>query len=234
MLTGSPKCPSKETCRLKQMPIRFCFKIDMTKQIQSTDNQILRRIYGKGRGWVCTSASFQDLGSPTAVRLALMRHTRSGVIRKLSRGLYVYPRQDKQLGVLAPSVDAIAAALKIRHAIRLQPSGAYAANLLGLSDQVPMKVVFLTDGINRHVQVGKLRIIFKRTTPRNISTAGRISGLVIQALRHLGQRQVNDSVISALQCRLGSRDKKQLLADLRYAPAWIGAIMRKIGKSKSS
>jgi hypothetical protein len=222
--------PYGKACNLKQIHIRFCFKNKMAKQTQSTDSKILNRIIAKGRGWVFTSANFQDLGSPTAVRLALMRHTRKGVIRQLARGLYDYPRQDKQLGVLAPSVEAIADALKIRHAIRLQPSGGYAANQLGFSEQVPMKVVYLTDGTNRQVKVGRLRIILKRTSPKNMATAGKVSGLVIQALRHLGRQHIDTDTISALRRRLGSHDKKQLLKDLRYAPAWIGGVMRKIGE----
>lgn len=198
----------------------------------STDNRVLSRIFGRGRGSVFTSADFQDLGSPTAVRLALLHHTRDGIIRQLSRGLYDYPKQDPQLGLLSPSVDAVAKALTFRHSIRLQPSGGYAANLLGLSEQVPMKVVFLTDGINRHIQIGKLQIILKRTTPRNMATAGKISGLVIQAIRHLGQRNIDSSIVDKLRRRLSSKDKKQCLADLRHAPAWVATVMHRIAGGK--
>lgn len=202
----------------------------MGKHVQSIDNKVLSRIYGHDRGWVFTPADFRDLGSPTAVRLALMRHVRAGTIRQLARGLYDFPRRDPQLGVLAPSVDAIANALKTRHAIRLQPSGGYAANLLGLSDQVPMKIVFLTDGSNRRIPLGKLQIILKRTTPRNMATADKMSGLVIQALRHLGARHVDDHIVASLRRRLSAADKKQLLLDLRYAPAWIARIMQQVAE----
>jgi hypothetical protein len=131
---------------------------------------------------------------------------------------------------LAPAIDTIAKAITDRDAIRLQPSGAYAANLLGLSDQVPMKVVFLTDGPTRHIRLGRQEIILKRTTPRNMATSGRISGLVIQALRYLGRNHVDDSVTETLQRRLNESDKKKLLKDIRYAPAWIAAIMRKVAQ----
>ena len=121
----------------------------------------------------------------------------------------------------------MANALKGRDATRLQPSGAYAANLLGLSNQIPMKIVFLTDGASKCVKLGKQEIILKRTTPRNMATAGRISGLVIQALRHLGQRHVDESVLHTLDRCLSNDDKKQLAKDLRYAPAWIADLLRK-------
>jgi Family of unknown function (DUF6088) len=124
----------------------------------------------------------------------------------------------------------VAHALKGRDATRLQPSGAYAANLLGLSNQVPMKVVFLTDGTSKRVLLGKQEIILKRTTPRNMATAGSISGLFIQALRHIGQKHIDDSILHALEKQLRDDDKKQLIKDLQYAPAWIADIMRNIAK----
>ena len=89
---------------------------------------------------------------------------------------------------------------------------------LGLSTQVPMKVVYLTDGRPRTVQVGKRQIILKRTTPRNMATAGRSSGLVIQALRHLGRENVDERIIAQLDRRLDDNARRQLMNDIRYAP----------------
>lgn len=171
----------------------------MARHTHSTDINILNRIYGKGRGWVFTPTHLKDLGSRDAVASALKRHKKAGTIRQLARGLYDYPVQHRVLGIVAPSADAIARALVGRDAIRLQPAGAYAANLLGLSEQVPSKVVFLTDGPNRKVRVGTQEIILQRTTPRNMATAGRKSGTLIQALRHLGKDQVDDKVIAILR-----------------------------------
>ena len=93
-----------------------------------------------------------------------------------------------------------------------------------------MKVLFLTDGPSKHIQLDKQEIILKRTTPRNMATAGRISGLVTQALRHLGQKHADQSVIKKLKRRISDDDKKQLIKDLKYAPAWIADIMRNIAK----
>ncbi len=200
----------------------------MDKTRQSVDSAILDRIYGHKRGWVFTPDHFSGLGSRDAVASALKRYKQSGLIRQLARGLYDFPRTDEQLGVLMPSADEIAKALAGRDALRIQPSGAYAANLLGLSTQTPMKRVYLTDGRSRTVQVGKQQIILKNTTPRNMATAGKISGLVIQALRHLGQEQVTDEVIATLDRRLDEAARKQLMKDIRYAPAWIAAIFRQL------
>jgi hypothetical protein len=125
-------------------------------------------------------------------------------------------------------MDAIAEALQTRDAVRLQPSGGYAANILGLSTQVPMRVLFLTDGPARKIQIGKLEIRLKHTTPRNMATAGRISGTVIQALRWLGRRHVDDDIVAKLQRRLDDDAKAQLRKDIGYAPIWIAEIIRKI------
>jgi hypothetical protein len=205
----------------------------MIKNPHSVDTAVLDRIHGHGRGWVFTPDHFRDLGSRDAVASALKRYKQSGKIRQLDRGLYDYPRTDDLLGVLLPSTDDIAKALTGRDAIRLQPSGAYAANLLGLSTQVPMKVVYLTDGRSRTVQVGNQQILLKHTTPRNMKTAGKISGLVIQALRHLGRDQVDDDVVSQLDQRLDDAARKQLMKDIRYAPSWIAEIFRQLVRPNS-
>ena len=200
----------------------------MEKSKKNIDNKVVSRIYGHGRGWVFTPNHFKDLGSRDAVASALKRHKQSGLIRQLARGVYDYPKIDPELGLLEPSIDYIAQALAGRDATRLQPSGAYAANLLGLSTQVPTKIVYLTDGRPRTVQIGKRQITLKQTTPRNMATAGRISGLVIQALRHLGSRHVDAAIIEAVKKRLSASDRKRLLADIRHAPAWIADIIRKV------
>jgi len=198
--------------------------------VQSIDNKIVSRIYGKKRGWVFTPMHFLDLGSRMAVDQALGRLMKSGTIRRLARGLYDYPAKHPDFGILPPNYDRIAQALVGRDNLKIQPSGAYAANLLGLTEQVPAKIVFFTDGPNRKVQVGKRTIILKRTTPRNMATAGRISGLVIQALRYLKQSNIDSTTIMKLKRRLSDNDKKTLMSDIRYAPAWIGDIFRKINE----
>jgi len=198
----------------------------MTKQAQSIDYKVLNRIYGHRGGWVFTPAHFLDLGSRTAIAAALKRHKKAGVIRQLDRGLYDYPIDHPTLGRIAPSADAVARALARRDAVRLQPTGAYAANILGLSEQVPTRIEFLTDGPSRRVKFGQQEIVLKGTTPRNMATAGRKSGTIVQALRHIGQRHVNDRTLAILKRQLTKKDREQLLKDLRYAPVWIAEILR--------
>jgi len=201
--------------------------------MQSIESKALSRIYGKKRGWVFTPAHFLDLGNSASINQALKVLCDRGSIRRLARGLYDYPRKHSKLGPLTPSPEAIAEALAGRDQIRIQPSGAYAANLLGLSLQVPAKRIFLTDGSNRTVNVGNQTITLKRTTPRNMATAGRISGLVIQALRHLGQKNVHNEMLSKLAQRLSAEDREVLMRDIKLAPAWITEIFRDLAEKKA-
>lgn len=196
--------------------------------MKSIVTKLKKRIYSKDRGFVFTKSHFLDLGSRMAVAKALERLADAGDIRRLARGLYDYPEKHPTLGDLPPNYERIAQALAGRDSLKIQPSGSYAANLLGLSEQVPAKIVFLTDGANRIVQVKNQQIVLKRTTPKNMATAGSVSGLVIQALRYLGKNHIDDKVIGILKARLTIDDKKQLMRDFRYAPAWIGSIFKQL------
>lgn len=206
----------------------------MTKHLKSSGSQILSRIRSKRRGWVFTPGDFADLGSRTAVGKALMRHARAGTIRQLARGLYDFPVHDKRFGTVPPSDESIANALKGKDAFRLQPSGGHAANLLGLSAQVPMRTVFLTDSRSRKVRLGRREIVLKNTSARHLATAGRISGVVIQALRWIGRRHLDESTLATLRRNLTDEDKQQLLKDIRYAPEWIADVMRQVAQTASA
>ncbi len=200
------------------------------KATQSIDSRLLARIQGWGRGSVFVPSDFLDLGSREAVDLALHRLARKGTIRRLARGVYDFPKEHPVLGLLAPSADAVARALAGRDRTRLQPAGAYAANILGLSEQVPAKAVFLTDGPSRTVKIGPTTVQLRRTTPRNMEAAGRLSGLLMQALRELGEEHVTPERREYLKRTLPADIRRELLKDLRLAPAWMHPIFRELAE----
>jgi hypothetical protein len=177
---------------------------------------------------VFTPRHFLDLASRPAITSALRRQTQEGTIRQLGRGLYDFPRLHPSLGQLSPTPEALAKAMAGRDRVRLQPSGAYAANLLGLSEQVPAKVVFLTDGPSRVVQVGSMTVRLRRTTPRNMAAAGRPAGLVIQAFRYLGPERVTAERIARLRQTLPADDRRSLLKDLTVAPEWMHRSLKEL------
>ena len=200
------------------------------KQPQSIDSRILAAINGRGRGSVFVPADFLDLGSREAVDIVLHRLARKGTIRRLARGVYDFPKEHPVLGPLLPSAEAVAEALAGRDCTRLQPAGAYAANALGLSEQVPAKAVFLTDGPTRTVKIGSTTIQLRRTTAKNMAAAGRLSGLLIQALRGLGKEHVTPERREHLKRTLPADKRRELLKDLRLAPAWMHPIFRELAE----
>lgn len=198
------------------------------------DASVRQLIQKTSAGKVFTPADFLHLGSRAAVDQALSRLVRQGAIRRLRRGFYDKPREHEIFGILLPDTTEIAQAVAEKSQLRLQPSGAYAANLLGLSEQVPLKLTFLTDGASRTVTVGKQTVMLKHTTPKNMATAGRISGLLIQALRHMKQTQMDLKAISKLRQTLSDADKLILRQDAHLAPAWIGKIMQQLSDGEGT
>ena len=201
-----------------------------TKSTQSVDSRLLANIHGSGRGFVFVPADFLDIGSREAIGIALHRLARKGTIRRLARGVYDFPKQHPVLGPLSPSAEIVARALAGRDHTRLQPAGAYAANALGLSEQVPAKAVFLTDGPSRTVKIGPTTIQLRRTTARNMAAAGRLSGLLIQALRELGNEHITAERRAHLKRTLPADKRRDLLKDLRLAPAWMHPIFRELAE----
>lgn len=202
--------------------------------MQDTEQEILRRIRGSGNGWCFTPTDFADLGGTSAVWTALHRLTQRGLIRRLARGLYDFPRTDTEIGTLSPDPDAVAQAFARSRRIRVQPAGAYAANLLGLSEQVPARIVFLTDGTPRRIRFRNQEIVLRRTTPRNMTTAGQISGTVIQALRYIGKERITAAHRQTLQRRLSAGAKKQLFKDRVNAPGWMRRLLEEIAGEDQS
>lgn len=203
----------------------------MKNSRQTVDKKVLSRIYGSKGGAVFAPGDFLDLGSRRAVDLVLHRLVKRQVLRRLARGLYEYPRTHPVLGTLSPDIQKVAKALAGKDRLRFQPAGAYAANLLGLSEQVPAKIVFLTDGPTRRVTIGKLEIHLRRTTPRNMAAAGKLSGLLIQAFRSLGEQHITAKRMAHLKRVLPEKERRKLLKDLPVAPTWMHPLFRELAES---
>ncbi len=112
--------------------------------------------------------------------------------------------------------------------LRIQPSGAYAANLLGLSEQVPAKVVFLTDGSAKKIKIGNTDVTFKKTTPKNMQLAGTTAGLVIQAFKYMGKDHITPQIAARLLARLNDSDRQLLLSNLSASPMWIAKLIKSV------
>ena len=168
-------------------------------------------------------------GEVKAVGKSLERLTAKGDIIRLARGIYLYPEIDTVLGlgVLVPSIEQIAEMIARRDKARIVPTGIYALNRLGISTQVPMNVVYLTDGASRKVNLGNGRSIqFKYTTPRNLSFTNPLAMLVTFALKEIGKDNVTDDIAKQIKSVLQKEQKENVLADEALMPAWIRTFTR--------
>jgi hypothetical protein len=170
---------------------------------------------------------FLEYGNSESVKKSLFRLKEKGILVSLAHGIYLYPKIDKELGTLFPSTEEIAKAIARRDKAKIALTGIFALNKLGLSTQVPMKVIYLTDGAARTIKVGKRTITFKKTTPKNLLAKGEISSLVIQALKTIGQKKVKPETIRKIQALLEKEEKEYILHDAKLAPTWINEILIK-------
>jgi hypothetical protein len=202
----------------------------MNKHCDSIDAAILARIRTGAKNRVWTAADFLDLGSRAAVDKALSRNCRTGYLRRAGRGLYHQPRRDPLLGDLGPDFDAWNDLLRRKAGADVLPSGAHAANALGLSDQVPMRPFYVTAGRAGRLRNGRSTTVLRHVSPRFVSTKNPVSARVILALRWIGKRHVDADTVAKLRRNISRQDRASLAADVAHAPAWIADIFRDLAR----
>lgn len=197
--------------------------------MQLTENKIQELIKAKGKGFVFTSKYFSSkTDDVSVVTSALSRLVQKKVIRRLAHGLYDLPEVHPKLGAIMPSTEKVIEAIKTSEAIEVQPTGAYAANLLGLSTQIPMRIELYTNGPKKTIRFGKQEILLKPTTPKNMIGAGTKAGLILHAFRQIGKDNVTEEMIKRIKNLLEEKEIKQIKKQAQYAPAWIAKIMREL------
>lgn len=194
--------------------------------------RIAYRIRRKGPGWAFTRTDFLDMGTPYAVGMTLLRLTRTGSIRRISRGLYDAPKIHPTLGPLHARPEAIVAALARREGTEFQEHEAYAANRLHLTEQVPARLIYLTPGRSRTIKVGSTTIELRHRSNRKLTAPHEMSAMVFSALRNIGKSNITAKRISHLNRLLRSKDRRMLLKDLTLAPAWMHPHLKRIAGKK--
>jgi len=191
----------------------------------SIDDQVEQIIKKQKTGTILFSEDFHELNNPGAVKVALHRLVKRGDIIRLARGIFTKPKYNELVGDILPTTETIALAIAKRDKARILPTGSYAMHVLGLTNQIPLKLVYLTDGSPRKITIGKRTIQFKKTTPKNLALKGEISKLIVQALKEIGKANVNKDEIDKIQDLLKKEDRKTLKHDIALAPQWIAEIM---------
>jgi len=193
---------------------------------ETIEYKIIKKIKKARRGTLFFGDAFTSIGSPETIRRTLSRLVESGELDRVAPGIFVRPQIDSIIGKITPTIEDITKAIAKRDKARIVPTGVYALNRLGLSTQVPMKIVYLTDGSARKIKVGNYTVSFVRTSPRNVAAIGKISRLAIQALKSIGKDNVTQREIEHIENVLLNEKKTYLEHDLRIAPEWIKGIIR--------
>ena len=202
--------------------------------MQTMKDQIFTRIERLGAGKAFSAKDFLDIASRGTIDMALAGLTRSGTIRRIRRGLYDMPKVNPALGgKLSPDIDEAARAIARRQRWKIVPEGAWAANLLGLSTQVPSKITYLTDGPNNEVPIGRRTIHFKHARPKAMAGPEGKIALVVQALRHLGKDGVGAREIKTLRTALTPAEQRKLVKDTRFGVDWIYDVANRIGGTEA-
>ncbi|MDR2149119.1 MAG: DUF6088 family protein [Tannerella sp.] len=188
---------------------------------QILSKEIRNRIMQKGESMLYVVSDFADLNNDALVTRVLSRLEKENFLIRLSQGIYLYPSRNRY-GIHKPSIDVIAKAIAEKDKARIIPSGLTALNVLGLSTQVPMNAVYLTNGTPRTITVGNRKIVFKKSVPRNFAYQSELFSLAVSAMREIGEKNVNEDVVLKIKEMLAKEQNAEVIKqDFLIAPQWI-------------
>ncbi len=152
----------------------------------------------------------------------------AGTLHKVSQGIYVKPRMSR-FGPVLPSVDKIVQAVAVRDNAQVLPSGDTALNVLGLSTQVPVNYTYLTTGSERTITLENCKIVLKRGVPKNFCYHTRLTALLVQAFKTLGQNNVGEEELLTIRELVSKEtDKSALAQDVAQMPIWMRRLLKPI------
>lgn len=194
------------------------------------DKERVRREITRGKyGAVFSSSSFPGLTANYATKL-LSAFEKEGLVVRISKGVYLKARKTR-FGVSYPPIEEIVSQIAKRDKARIFPTGDTASNMLGLSEQVPMKTCFLTSGTARDLNIGGRTVELKRAAPKNFAYSNEMVGVLTQALRSIGENNITDEIKAKIPAILSTVERdKRFEADLKLAPAWIEKLILELIK----
>lgn len=198
--------------------------------VQSVHRQIENEIDKAKSGTLYVVSDFATLGSAENIKKILLRLEQEGVLERIAHGIYLKPKVDRVLGVIYPTTEIIVKQIAKRDQARIAPTGVLALYLLGLTTQVPLKIVYLTDGSQREIKIGKRTIKLKNTAPKTFSIKDELLQLIVQALREIGQKNMTEDFLEKIEPAVQKLDKKTVEKQLAYAPVWVQKVVHKLYK----
>ena len=190
---------------------------------ETVEDKILAKSKKCGRGSVFFVSDFISYGNRNAVNKALERLAQKGLMLRVARGIYCYPKIEKiyGLGPIQPSLEDIAEAMAKRDGAKIVPTGLYAQYQLGLTQQIPMNVVYLTNGTSRTINVGEEKSIkFKHSSPRYFAIRSQLALLLTTALKDWKVENLTEEQISIIKTKLNENPRLQI-ADLKLITSKI-------------
>ncbi|MGM9816404.1 MAG: DUF6088 family protein [Lepagella sp.] len=172
-------------------------------------------------------SDYADMGSAETIRKILHEATIKGVLEKACHGIYFKPKTSR-FGNVPISLEKVAKEISLRDKCEILPTGSTAANLIGLSTQVPMNLSYITTGSTRVINVGDRKIYFRHASPKNFAARGTVLPLLIQGLRELGEDNISINEYDAIKRFIDRQKDPYLKDDLFLAPVWIQKIIKKL------
>ena len=189
--------------------------------METAKNQIETKVLKSSRGKLFFADDFTKYGSPDNIRQVLSRLVKEEILLRIAQGIYLKPKKDPLLGIIYPNIEDIAKEIAARDKARIAPTGVLALYLLGLTTQIPLKAVYLTDGSQREIKIGKRTIKFKKTAPKSFAVKDDLLHLIVQAFKETGQKEVSADFLSKIKLHVVKLKDNVLHTQLKYAPVWI-------------
>lgn len=199
--------------------------------MKSLESNVQQKIWRMRKGSIFFSEDFLAMGTQAAINKALSELAKKGSIIRLAPGLYCKPQKDEVfgLGVMYPGIDQIAQAIAARDKAEIVPTGIYAQNRLGLSTQIPMNAVYLTNGSARRIKIynGK-GILFKRVSPKHFKFKNKLALMLTLALKDIGEGNVTDEQKKTIKIIVNKESKQSLAQDYVLMPDWIRTLIESL------
>jgi hypothetical protein len=177
-----------------------------------------------------TSSQFLMYGSRNSIDQSIVRLVKRGKITRITRGIYVKPKQSRFTGPVLLSPLEVAQFIAAKTGAVIQVHGAEAARHFGLTTQMPTQAVYLTNGPSRKLSIGRLQLTLKHVTSRKLVNANSKIGLAITALWYQGKQEVNEKTIAKIKSQLTEKEYREFVNSVNQMPIWLANIVQKYAR----
>jgi predicted transcriptional regulator of viral defense system len=189
---------------------------------------ILYYLQKKGRGRFVFASDLIKFGNAAAVRKALSRLKDEGELLTITRGVYFYPKIDNELGALFPSPEEVAYAIAKKDGVIITPTEQKALNVTGISTQVPINFIYLSNGRTKTIKYGRIKITFKSASPRRAVTGKKDLGIIVRAMEGIEEANFTESQKQTFLDKLSIYTKKELSIVAAKSPRWIADLISEV------